>query len=112
MYKPGRFSKEALRSSSAQSACLPVLTAASASLYGERMTRPVAPIGARARIPNPALQPFAVLVGTWRTEGSHPLLPQVTLHGQASFEWIENGAFLLMRSEIDDARVPHGIAIF
>lgn len=76
------------------------------------MTRPAAPIGARASIPNPALQPFAVLVGSWRTEGSHGLLPGVTLHGRASYEWMENGAFLLMRSEIvDDPRVPQGVAI-
>lgn len=41
------------------------------------------------------------------------MLPGVTLHGRVSFEWIENGAFLLMRSEIvDDPRVPSGLAIF
>lgn len=76
------------------------------------MTRHEPTIGARATMPNPALQPFGVLVGTWKTEGSHPSLPHVILHGRTSFEWIENGAFLLMRSEIDDARFPHGIAIF
>lgn len=76
------------------------------------MTRPEATIGARARMPNPALQPFAVLVGRWRTEGSHGLLPDATLHGRTSFEWIENGAFLLMRSEIDHPSFPHGMAIF
>ncbi len=76
------------------------------------MTRSDATIGARASSPNPALQPFAVLVGSWKTEGSHGLLPGVTLHGKASFEWIEHGAFLLMRSEIDHPSVPQGIAIF
>jgi hypothetical protein len=34
------------------------------------------------------------------------------LHGHTSFAWLENGAFLLMRSEIDDPRFPTGIAIF
>lgn len=75
------------------------------------MNRPEAIIGVRASMPNPALQPFAALVGRWRTEGSHPSLPQVTLRGHASFEWIENGAFLLMRSELDYPGFPHGIAI-
>lgn len=90
----------------------PSLTGEVPPVYGERMTRPEATIGVRARMPNPALQPFAVLVGRWRTEGSHGLLPGVTLHGHASFEWIENGAFLLKRSEIvDDPRFPHDVAI-
>ena len=33
------------------------------------------------------------------------------LRGRASFEWIEGGAFLLFRSEVDDARVPSGMAV-
>ncbi|MEO8392149.1 MAG: hypothetical protein ABI700_04070, partial [Chloroflexota bacterium] len=54
-----------------------------------------------------------VLVGTWNTVGTHPLVPGVTLHGRTSFEWLEGGAFLMMRSEInDDERFPSGIAIY
>jgi hypothetical protein len=83
-----------------------------AAVYGERMERSEPAIGARACAPNAALQPFAMLVGSWRTEGSHGLLPGVTLHGRASFEWFENGAFLLMRTELDHASVPQGIALF
>ena len=64
-----------------------------------------------AAIPNPALQPFGVLIGNWTTTGSHPLIPGTTLHGRASFEWLENGAFLLWRSEIDEPGVPSSIAI-
>lgn len=93
-------------------AYLLILTGESSDVYGAPMMTPDAAIGARARMPNPALQSFAVLVGRWRTEGSHGLLPDVTLHGHTSFEWIENGAFLLMRSELDYPSVPHGIAIF
>lgn len=84
----------------------------SAGGYVERMKTPEDAIGTRARMPNPALQPLAVLVGKWKTEGSHPLLPNVMLRGRTSFEWIENGAFLLMRSEIDHPSFPHGLAIF
>lgn len=64
-----------------------------------------------ASIPNPALQPFSVLIGHWETRGTHPYVPDTILHGCASFEWLEGGAFLLMRSEIDDPRFPKGIAI-
>lgn len=72
-----------------------------------------ATIGSGALISNPALKPLKVLVGKWKTEGSHGLLPGVVLQGKASFEWIENGAFLLMRSEINnDSRFPSGISIF
>lgn len=60
---------------------------------------------------NPALQPFGILVGTWNTTGTHFLVPDTVLHGRTSFEWLENGAFLLMRSEIHDSRFPKGIAI-
>jgi hypothetical protein len=64
-----------------------------------------------ASIPNPALQPFSVLIGNWNTTGTHGLVPDTTLHGRTSFEWLEGGAFLMMRSEIDDPRFPSGIAI-
>jgi hypothetical protein len=69
-------------------------------------------IGSEALIPNPALQPFAALVGEWRTTGTHPLLPGVVFHGRTSFAWHEGGAFLIMHSEIDKAEVPSGVAIF
>ncbi len=65
-----------------------------------------------ASIPNPALKPFSVLIGNWITAGTHRLVPDTMLHGCTSFEWLENGAFLMMRSEIDDPRFPSGIAIF
>src|SRR5512142_3126383 len=64
-----------------------------------------------ASIPNPALRLFGVLVGSWATTGTHPFVPGTTLHGRASFEWLENGAFLLWRSEIDEPGVPSSIAI-
>src|ERR1044071_9941521 len=66
----------------------------------------------KASFPNPALQPFSVLIGNWNTTGTHGLLPGAVLHGHTSFEWLEGGAFLVMRSEIDDPRFPSTIAIF
>jgi hypothetical protein len=68
-------------------------------------------IGAEALIPNPALAPFEFLIGEWRTAGSHPLVPDRILDGRTSFAWHEGGAFLIMRSEVDEPRFPSGIAI-
>ena len=62
--------------------------------------------------PNPALEPFGVLVGTWRTTGTHPLVPGTTFHGRTSFAWMEGGAFLLMHSQIDEPEIPSGIAVY
>lgn len=69
-------------------------------------------IGAKALITNPALKPFELLLGEWQTTGSHPYLPDVTLHGRALIEWLEGGAFLVVRSEIDDPKFPNGIETF
>jgi hypothetical protein len=62
--------------------------------------------------PNPALSALAVLIGTWSTVGRHPLVPRKTFHGRTSFAWIEGGAFLIMRSQIDEPEIPSGIAVF
>lgn len=69
-------------------------------------------IGSKASRPNPALRAFEVLIGEWKTTGSHPLVHDTILHGRASFEWYEGGAFLILRSEIDEPRFPDGIEIF
>jgi len=61
---------------------------------------------------NPLLEPLTVLIGEWKTTGHHPFFPGVTLHGTASFKWIENGAFLIMHTHIDHEKFPDGIAIF
>jgi hypothetical protein len=68
--------------------------------------------GSKALIPNPALKPLEVLIGDWQTSGSHPYLPNTTLLGRVSFEWLEGGAFLIMRSEIDNPKFPDGVEIF
>jgi len=65
-----------------------------------------------AAIPNPALEPLGVLVGTWRTIGTHPLVPGTTFHGRTSFAWAEGGAFLIMHSRTEEPEVPSGIAVF
>jgi hypothetical protein len=61
--------------------------------------------------PNPLLQGLSILVGTWTTVGTHALVPGKTFHGRTTFSWIEGGAFLVMRSQIDEPEIPSGIAI-
>jgi hypothetical protein len=65
-----------------------------------------------AAVPNPALQRFSVLIGRWKTMGTHPEVPKTTFHGEATFEWMLGGAFLLMHTEIDEPEIPSGIAVF
>ena len=65
----------------------------------------------KASKPNPGLKAFEVLVGEWKTTGTHGQMPGVTLEGHASFKWIEGGAFLRMQAEIANEKFPNGIAI-
>src|SRR3954468_14268153 len=69
------------------------------------------PIGSEAQRPNPELETLTPLIGEWRATGTHPLVPGTTFHGRTSFEWAENGAFMLMRSEIDEPGIPSAVAI-
>jgi hypothetical protein len=66
----------------------------------------------KAQIPNPALKQFSRLVGEWKTTGTHPLVPGKMLTGRSSFSWMEDGAFLMWHSEMDEPNFPAGIAIF
>ena len=69
-------------------------------------------INNEAAKPNPALEPFSVLLGSWQTIGTHPLVPGTTFHGRTTFSWLAGGAFLVMQSQIDEPQIPSGIAIF
>jgi hypothetical protein len=71
----------------------------------------VTEIGPEALISNPALRQLAFLLGTWRTTGTHPLVPGKTFHGRTSFGWHQGGAFLIMHSQIDEPEIPSGVAI-
>lgn len=51
-------------------------------------------------------------MGEWQTTGTHPYVPGTIFHGRTSFAWHEGGAFLIMRSEIDEPEIPSGVAIF
>jgi hypothetical protein len=40
------------------------------------------------------------------------MIPEKTFNGRTTFDWIEGGAFFVMRSQIDEPEIPSGIAIF
>jgi hypothetical protein len=69
-------------------------------------------IGPKALQPNLTLEPFEMLIGEWNTVGSHPYFPDVVLLGQASFVWVEGGAFMAMHSQVDHPEFPDGVALF
>ena len=52
-------------------------------------------------VPNPALEALAVLVGEWTIEIVLPGDPGNVVRGRATYAWLEGGAFLVQRSEVD-----------
>ena len=63
---------------------------------------------------NPALERLNRLVGTWKIEitamSFHPD-PLAVARGQASFSWLEAGAFLLQKTEVTNSDFPRGTSI-
>lgn len=61
--------------------------------------------------PHPTLEHLAALVGAWESEATHQALPGTVIHGQATFEWLEGGKFLIWRARYDHPDIPDSIAI-
>lgn len=62
--------------------------------------------------PNPALKQLDVLVGEWETELSNASFlprPSDTGKGRVSFEWVQDGAFLVMRMGDKPPRAPEAL---
>ena len=59
---------------------------------------------------DPAIEPFDVLIGTWATEATHPLIDAV-VPGTVTFEWLEGGHFLVQRSHNDHELFPDAISV-
>jgi hypothetical protein len=59
---------------------------------------------------DPALEPFAVLIGTWDTEATHRLIDAV-VPGSVTFEWLEGGHFIVQRSRNDHDLLPDAIGV-
>lgn len=55
--------------------------------------------------------PWKPLIGTWRTEATHRLLPGDDIRGRATFEWLDDQQFLLVRWHYDHPKIPDALAI-
>ena len=61
---------------------------------------------------NPALQELQILIGRWEMELSNAEFlpnPSATVKGNVSFEWLEDGAFLIMRMGDRVSEAPSAI---
>ena len=56
------------------------------------------------------LAPFDVLIGSWSTEAKHRLIDEV-VPGSATFEWLEGGHFVVLRSRNDHDLLPDAIGV-
>src|SRR3954470_4102763 len=59
---------------------------------------------------DPMLAGFDALIGTWSTEGKHPMVDEVVL-GSTTVEWLEGGHFLVLRSRNDHELFPDAISV-
>src|SRR5690349_9674204 len=57
-----------------------------------------------------ALAPFAALIGTWDSEAKHRLFDGVVT-GHATYEWLEGGKFVVLRSHNDHPQFPDAISV-
>ena len=55
----------------------------------------------------PRLASMAALIGDWTMES--PQFPEV--RGRARFEWIEDGAYLAVRDDVEQGEIPRGMWI-
>jgi len=60
---------------------------------------------------HPVLEHLEALVGTWETAATHPLFPDTTMRGRATFAWLEGRRFLIWRAHHDHPDIPDSIAI-
>ncbi len=56
------------------------------------------------------LAPLEALIGTWSTEATHPAVDAVVL-GSATFEWLEGGHYVVLRSRNDHELFPDAIGV-
>ena len=60
---------------------------------------------------DPQLAGFDAFVGEWTTEAIHPAVPDTVVRGEARFEWLEGGRFLINRARNDHPDFPDSISV-
>jgi len=76
------------------------------------MTMVSRPKRSGAAKPNPALKDLEMLAGVWDVEISNAAFlpnPRASVHARTSFEWIEDGAFLVIRQGSKASGAPYSI---
>jgi hypothetical protein len=59
---------------------------------------------------HPTLEHLAPMEGEWQIEATHQALPG-TIHGRATFEWLDGGLVLIWRASYDHPDMPDSIAL-
>jgi hypothetical protein len=57
------------------------------------------------------LQGWGRFIGTWKTEGAHPMLPGERIGGTSTFEWLDGQRFVIWCSHSDHPEIPDAITI-
>jgi hypothetical protein len=60
---------------------------------------------------DPQLAAFDRLVGEWRVEATHPMLPATVVTGRTTYEWLDGERFLIQRSSMDHPDFPDSISV-
>ena len=60
---------------------------------------------------HPMMQYLAPLIGRWTTAATHPMLPDIVIPGESSFEWLAGEHFLIWHSHMDHPEIPDSISI-
>jgi hypothetical protein len=50
-------------------------------------------------------------IGSWETEGAHPLLPGEAIRGTSTFEWLAGRRFVIWHTQYEHPRIPDAITI-
>lgn len=59
---------------------------------------------------DPALEPFAAVIGAWTTEATHPMFDGV-VPGGLTLEWLAGGHYIVQRSHNDHEAFPDAICV-
>ena len=57
------------------------------------------------------LQGWDRFIGSWETEGAHPMLPGEAIRGTSTFDWLDGQQFVIWRSHSDHPQIPDAITI-
>lgn len=60
---------------------------------------------------NKALEKYEKLLGTWKVDGSHRLMPGVKLTGTCTISWFQEGGLLIIKTVIDQKEIPEMVGV-